>query len=105
MPINIVHKLWGTEYWEVNTDLYCMKILVVAPGRRCSLHRHLIKDETFLCRVEEVIVEMVDSVSQIGEMRILRRGESIHIPPLTWHRFSNVRSVPAMIEEISTHHD
>lgn len=105
MPIKIVQKLWGTEFWEVNTDLYCLKIMAVAPGKRCSLHRHLIKDETFLCRFGRILIETVDPESRIGDMLVLRKGETIRISPGTWHRFSNFGNDAALLEEVSTHHE
>jgi D-lyxose ketol-isomerase len=109
--LSVVQKKWGTEYWEVNTPLYCCKVLLIIPGWRCSLHRHFVKDETFLVRVGEVVIEAIDPADNIGDMRVYKKGESIRILPGTWHRFSHVRNPdmpnqsPAMIEEISTHHD
>jgi quercetin dioxygenase-like cupin family protein len=88
------------EIWLVNTDKYCAKFLYLEPGFQCSLHRHLVKDETFVvmdghCRLE---VE--------NRVHYLQRGDNHHIPPGTWHRFRNERYAPmCRILEVSTHHD
>jgi quercetin dioxygenase-like cupin family protein len=80
----------------VNTDLYCLKELHLTAGWQCSLHRHRIKDETFLVQSGEVEIEL-------GSRRWLAHaGESIHIPPMTWHRFGSRNA--AMLLEVSTHH-
>ena len=67
----IVPKVWGQEEWLVNQALeaepsdgkltgtsvphgYCLKRLAIRPRAQCSMHRHLVKDETFL--VEHGIV-------------------------------------------------
>ncbi len=43
-----VEKPWGHELIWARTDRYVGKILVIATGRRLSLQRHEIKDETIL---------------------------------------------------------
>ena len=40
-------KGWGYEEWVVNNDLYCGKKLVLFKNKKCSLHFHIKKDETF----------------------------------------------------------
>src|SRR5262252_2427182 len=51
-PIRIVPKGWGREVWIVNGDLYCGKILEIRKGKRCSLHFHKIKNESFYLRTD-----------------------------------------------------
>jgi mannose-6-phosphate isomerase len=43
-----VEKPWGHELIWAHTDRYVGKILVIETGRRLSLQRHEIKDETIL---------------------------------------------------------
>jgi mannose-6-phosphate isomerase len=43
-----VEKPWGHELIWAHTDRYVGKILVIEAGRRLSLQRHEIKDETIL---------------------------------------------------------
>jgi D-lyxose ketol-isomerase len=71
----------------VNTDRYCAKELVLAPGQLCPEHRHPPfdgtpgKEETF--RVRRGTVELcVD-----GELHELREGGQSTIPPDTLHWF------------------
>ena len=45
-----VDKPWGHELIWAHTDRYVGKILVIETGRRLSLQRHEIKDETILVR-------------------------------------------------------
>ena len=96
----IVRKVWGIESWYVNNELYCGKMLWVYPRYQCSLHRHLVKDETFY------IHEGGPITLEIGEeIRVLALGDSVRIPPGTWHRFANHEYGHALIMEVSTHHD
>jgi len=93
-------KVWGAEQWLVQTELYTCKILWLEPDFQCSLHRHLVKDETFRVLSGEVKLEVGD------ETRLLRARDSVRVPPGVWHRFSNHRyGVVAQILEVSTHHD
>jgi mannose-6-phosphate isomerase-like protein (cupin superfamily) len=82
-----VPKNWGREEWLVNNELYCAKYLFVQPGWQCSLHRHAIKDETFIVEYGFIHLEFD------GKKRYLKPGDSQRIVPGTWHRFSNEESV------------
>jgi len=42
-----VEKGWGHELWIHNDENYCGKILFFNKGKKCSLHYHKIKNETF----------------------------------------------------------
>ncbi len=94
-----VEKDWGHEEWLCNNEIYCAKWLVLRPGRQCSLHRHLEKDETFY--VQEGVVRL----EYDGETRYLCPGDSQRISPLKWHRFANLEKELAVILEVSTHHN
>lgn len=92
------HK-WGWEYWLVNNDLYCAKLLeLVAPKIRSSLHYHEKKDETFIILDGKVVLEVH------GENHLLATGDSIRLCPKVQHRFWSV-SKNSLILEVSTHHD
>lgn len=94
-----VPKDWGIEIWLVNTNLYCAKHLFIEPGYKCSLHRHKVKDETFLVMLGSCSLEVSGKVEQ------LCRGDERRIPPGTWHRFWNDRYAPiCKILEVSTTH-
>lgn len=76
-----------------------MKFLHVRSGFQCSLHRHLVKDETFIIQSGTIKLEHGE------ETRWLHPGDSQRITPGTWHRFTNEGSKAAVVMEISTHHD
>lgn len=92
-----VPKVWGEEIWMANTDLYCGKKLVLNEGKRCSLHYHKNKDETFYIDKGKVLMEVE------GEIKIMGVGEAILIKPNMKHRFSGLEN--SLIIEISTHHE
>lgn len=93
-------KDWGAEVWKVNNELYCAKFLYLEPGFKCSLHRHIHKDETFSVLSGRCYLEFGDFKATLCV------GDSRRIEPGTWHRFSNDRYNPmCVILEVSTHHD
>jgi len=96
-PVKIVKKEWGKEIWMANTLLYCGKKLILNKGKRCSLHKHKNKNETFYIDKGEVLMELD------GEKRIMNIGESVLIKPNILHRFSGIKD--SVIIEISTHHE
>lgn len=95
--MHVVEKSWGREQVYVNTDLYCLKHLIVDAGQRCSLHRHVRKDETFFVTSGACLLEAG------GELRRLVPGDMIRIFPGTAHRFGSREG--CVIQEVSTHHD
>ena len=72
----------------VNTDRYCAKELVLAPGQTCPEHRHPPfpgspgKEETFRCRAGTVQLRVS------GEEIVLGPGTQVTIPPDTLHSFT-----------------
>lgn len=99
----IVEKVWGTETWIENSDNYCLKLLEIKPGFRCSLHRHLKKEETFWVVSGTVELEQQIPFAKGISLRILVPQSKITLFPRTWHRFGSIGG--ALIFEISTHHD
>jgi mannose-6-phosphate isomerase-like protein (cupin superfamily) len=53
----IVEKLWGQERILHNDSKYCMKELTINPGFKSSMHRHIVKEETFLVVAGIALVE------------------------------------------------
>ena len=96
-----VDKAWGFEQILVNTPLYCAKFLHVQPGKKCSLHYHKFKDETFYVLDGECGLQT--SAVDPSPLPILKKGDSRHIPPGLPHRFSSLRG--CILLEVSTHHD
>jgi len=100
--VKVVKKVWGEERWLINTPDYCGKVMKLMEGYRCSLHQHLIKDETFYVVSGYVLIEHSVDASAL-ESKILSPGEHIRIVPTEWHRFTGLTD--AEIVEISTHHE
>ena len=92
----IVEKVWGNEIWMANTELYCGKLLSLNKGKRCSLHYHEIKDETFYIYFGKVLMELGNKAN------VLIKGDSVRIKPNTKHRFSGLER--SILIETSTHH-
>ena len=96
-------KGWGKEIWIVNSDLYCGKKLILSNGKRCSIHYHKIKDETFY--IQRGMVQMdVYLAGYPGsfERRIMIPGDVLHIPPHLPHQFLGLED--SEIFEFSTQH-
>ena len=96
-----VDKVWGSEVWMANTDLYCGKLLHLKKGKRCSIHYHKNKDETFYLYSGRILMELWKDNK--FEERIMGKGEALRINPNTKHRFSGLED--SLIIEISTHHE
>jgi mannose-6-phosphate isomerase-like protein (cupin superfamily) len=97
----VVRKEWGEEQWIVNRE-YCGKRLLLRQGYRCSLHHHVVKDETFYVLSGEMLLEIGTDPENVA-VRTLRKGDVVHLPPGTWHRFTGVTDVEFI--EFSTHHE
>ena len=92
----VVKKVWGSEEWIVNTEEYCGKILRLKKGKRCSLHYHEIKDETFYILSGSVLMEYEG-------IKMLQSRDSLRILRGKLHRFSGLEN--SVIIEVSTHHE
>lgn len=101
--INVVEKLWGREFWLVNTKKYCWKLLKVNPGFVSSLHSHAKKDETFYGIMGTVQLDIHDTMTEQVSSIIISPGSQFEIKHGTMHSFRAVNT--AWISEISTHHD
>lgn len=94
-----VKKDWGTEKWLVNGERFCCKRLIVKPGYRCSMHRHLKKEEVF------IVESGWGNVLVDEDPYELDPGVIVEIPVGAWHMFWNPGTEPLVMLEISTHHD
>jgi len=96
---NYVSKDWGSEFWLVNNELYCAKILNCngnwsSNGR---YHYHKNKDETFIVMSGEILLDVE------GEELVLKELESYRIKPKVRHRFKGLPE--GQVLEVSTHHE
>jgi len=94
----LVEKVWGTEEWLANTELYCGKILTLNPGFSCSYHYHKKKDETFYVLNGKVYFRLD------GKELVLNPGDSQRVMPGQRHSFASLDGISKIIE-ISTHHE
>jgi mannose-6-phosphate isomerase len=81
-----VDKPWGHELIWAHTDRYVGKLLVIEAGKRLSLQRHEIKDESILVRSGRLRLFLEDDD---GTLRThdLEAGESRRIATGRVHRF------------------
>jgi mannose-6-phosphate isomerase-like protein (cupin superfamily) len=103
MPVRIVPKGWGREVWLVNNDLYCGKILEILKGKRCSLHFHKLKTESFFLRAGRLKVTVKESPSAaVVEEFELAAGECMDIPRGLVHQMEALED--SELFEFSTQH-
>lgn len=114
-------KGWGYELWVVNGEDYCGKELVLYEGKKCSIHYHKIKKETFYVidgemavelyerpfEVEEDLVSTLEELHGTGQLEsktvMMLSGDSLTIDPYTPHRFVGLAPKTRFIE-FSTQH-
>jgi mannose-6-phosphate isomerase-like protein (cupin superfamily) len=84
-----VEKPWGYELIWAHTDRYVGKILVIETGKRLSLQRHEIKDESILVREGRLRLYLEDDDGAVREHE-LGPGEARHIPTGRVHRFEAI---------------
>jgi len=94
-----VEKPWGHELIWAHTDRYVGKIIVVEAGRRLSLQRHAVKDESIFVMTGRLRLTLEDETGAIGVME-LGPGDHRHVPTGRVHRFEAVERTELM--EIST---
>lgn len=99
--LKFVPKGWGGEVWIHNDERYCGKKLVLNRGKRCSLHYHQLKTETFYLEKGKVKLELKYPDGR-AETVIMEPGDAVHLPVGTVHRFTGLED--AEIFEFSTQH-
>jgi len=84
-----VDKPWGHELIWAHTDLYVGKVLVIEAGKRLSLQRHEIKDETIYVVAGRLrlFLEDGDGVVRTEE---LGPGEFRHVATGRIHRYEAI---------------
>jgi mannose-6-phosphate isomerase-like protein (cupin superfamily) len=103
LPVRIVPKGWGREVWLVNNDLYCGKILEILKGKRCSLHFHKLKTESFFLRTGRLRVSVKEAPDDVTlEEFELAAGECMDIPRGLVHQMEALED--SELFEFSTQH-
>ena len=102
-PEHIEPKGWGREVWIANNAKYCGKILEIRKGKRCSLHFHKLKTESFYLRRGRLRIRLRESVdtATIREFD-LQEGECMDIPPGLVHQMQALED--SELYEFSTQH-
>jgi len=102
-PVRIVPKGWGREVWIANGELYCGKILEIKKGKKCSLHYHKLKTESFFLRAGRLKIRIKTSpqAETIEEFE-MRAGECMDITPGLVHQMEAIED--AELYEFSTQH-
>jgi len=87
-PAVLCHKVWGSEELLVNRaePSYCLKLMVVYPGRHSSCHMHPVKHETWVVRRGELLVGETPS---LDKYKVYIQGSTIVVPPRQWHWFGS----------------
>jgi mannose-6-phosphate isomerase len=93
-----VEKPWGYELIFAHTERYAGKILFVRQDARLSYQFHRMKEEHFYIQSGEIEVTLGDGASETT--RIMRPGDTLHIPPGTRHRVRGIEDT--LIFEVSS---
>lgn len=113
----MVEKGWGFEKWIVNKAEYCGKLLWFKKDKKCSVHFHTLKDETFF--LDRGVVEMhwwdlpenwdslsypelLDMFEKNKKVEVLTDGDSFYVPQKRVHQVVALEN--SNVFEFSTEH-
>ena len=74
-----VPKPWGSEQIWALTERYCGKVIRISAGKRLSLQRHEVKDESILVHSGRLRLFLEDEEGTL-QVHDLEAGESRRIP-------------------------
>lgn len=101
----VVDKPWGREIWYADAEQYAGKVLEVKAGRRLSLQKHNVKEETLYLlsgRVKLTFVPVGSDASPRDATFEWAPGQFVHVPTGTVHRFEALED--SVLLEVSTPH-
>jgi len=102
-PVHVEPKGWGREVWIANNDQYCGKILEIKKGKRCSLHFHKLKTESFYLRSGHLRLRVKESASSAVVREFdLHEGECMDVSPGLVHQMEALED--SELFEFSTQH-
>jgi mannose-6-phosphate isomerase len=81
-----VDKPWGHELIWAHTEHYVGKILVIETGRRLSLQRHLVKDESIYVLSGRLLLTLEDDLGEL-QTEELGPGDHRQVPTGRIHRY------------------
>ena len=94
-----VEKPWGHELIWAHTDRYVGKVLVIEAGKRLSLQRHLVKDESIYVASGRLRLYLEDDAGTV-QVEELAAGDHRHVPTGRIHRYEAIERTELM--EVST---
>ena len=92
-----IEKPWGYEIVWAETKNYVGKILHINAGCKLSRQYHQYKEETFLVKEGEMMLEIGNPPQESLHML---PGQTFHCPPMTVHRMIAITDVDVI--EVST---
>jgi mannose-6-phosphate isomerase-like protein (cupin superfamily) len=92
-----VEKPWGHELIWAHTERYVGKVLVIEPGRRLSLQKHLEKDESVYVMRGRLRLWLEDDAGVVQTLD-LAPGEHRRIAPGRIHRFEATEERVELLE-------
>jgi mannose-6-phosphate isomerase-like protein (cupin superfamily) len=98
-PAQRVAKPWGHELIWAHTDRYVGKVLVIEAGKRLSLQRHLVKDESILVMSGRLRLYLEDDAGTV-QVEELGPGDHRRVPTGRIHRYEAIERTELM--EVST---
>ncbi len=90
---DLVYRPWGTYEVLYSHDNYKIKRIVVNPGKRLSLQKHLHRNEHWIVVKGEATVQVGESI------KIIKENESTYIKQEELHRLSNQSDYPIILIE------
>ena len=99
MSVTRVPKPWGEEILFARTGRYAGKVLRIRAGESLSLQYHERKDESIYLHQGSLRLLLPDEAPDL-QVRTLRAGESVHLPPGTRHRMEALSE--CVVFEVST---
>jgi mannose-6-phosphate isomerase len=94
-----VDKPWGHELIWAHTDRYVGKVLVIETGKRLSLQRHVVKDESILVIRGRLRLWLEDDEGTVRTEE-LGPGAARHVATGRIHRYEAIERCELM--EVST---
>jgi mannose-6-phosphate isomerase len=94
-----VDKPWGHEVIWAHTSQYVGKILIIEAGRRLSLQKHEIKDESIYVAAGRLRLYLEDDAGVVRDEE-LGPGESRHVATGRIHRYEAIERCELI--EVST---
>jgi mannose-1-phosphate guanylyltransferase / mannose-6-phosphate isomerase len=91
-----VYRPWGHYDSVDNGDRFQVKRIVVAPGGKLSLQKHLHRAEHW------VVVRGTAEVTIEDSVRVVHENESTYIPIGSVHRLANPGKIPLELIEVQT---